>query len=119
MSSTKPLFAGSIIANNDQYLVPLFFEEYARDLVTRAAIPAGGRALEIACGTGVMTRHLGAALPDGATLVATDISPTMLDAALGNVERSGLGTVEYKTADGTNLPFEDDSFDVVSRWILT
>ena len=27
MSSTKPLFAGSIIANYDRYLVPLFFEE--------------------------------------------------------------------------------------------
>ena len=114
MSSTKPLFAGSIIANYDRYLVPLFFEEYARDLTARAAIPAGGRALEIACGTGVMTRHLSAALPDGATLVATDLSPTMVDAARANVERSGPGTVEFKTADGTNLPFEDDSFDVVS-----
>ncbi len=114
MSSTKPLFAGSIIANYDRYLVPLFFEEYARDLTARAAIPAGGWALEIACGTGVMTRHLSAALPEGTTLVATDLSPTMVDAAQANVERSGPGTVEFKTADGTNLPFEDDSFDVVS-----
>ena len=38
----------------------------------------------------------------------------MVDAARANVERSGPGTVEFKTADGTNLPFEDDSFDVVS-----
>ena len=114
MSSNKPLFAGSIIANYDEYLVPLLFEEYARDLMARAAVPAGGRALEIACGTGVLTRHLSAALPEGATLVATDINPTMVDAARTNVERSGHGTVEFKTADGTNLPFDDDSFDMVS-----
>ena len=68
MSSTKPLFARSIIANYDRYLVPLFFEEYARDLTARAAIPAGGRALEIACGTGVMdtTPHRGPSRGDHA-----------------------------------------------------
>ena len=114
MSSTTPLFGGSVIANYDQYLVPLIFEEYAQDLAARAAIPTGGRALEIACGTGVLTRHLSAALPAGATLVATDISATMVHAARGNVEHSDHDSVEYKTADGTNLPFDDDSFDMVS-----
>ena len=114
MSSTKPMFAGSIIANYDRYLVPLIFEEYSQDLAARAAIPTGGRVLELACGTGVLTRHLSAALPIGATLVATDISPTMVDATQNRVAHSGHGTIEYKTADGTNLPFDDDRFDVVS-----
>ena len=41
MSTTEPLFAGSIIANYDQYLTPLLFEEYAQDLAARAEIPTG------------------------------------------------------------------------------
>jgi len=48
-------------------------------------------------------------------LVATDVNPAMLEAARTNLD--GDGAHEYRTADGAELPFDDDSFDaVVCQW---
>ncbi len=105
------VFAGSIAENYHRYLVPLIFEEYARDLALRTRVPRHGAVLEIACGTGVLTRHLRDTLPETARLVATDVNPAMVDAARTNVESHR--TIEYRPADGTALPFADGSFDVV------
>jgi len=111
MAGPEALFAGSIARNYHKYLVPLIFDDYARDLVGRTRIPADGAVLEIACGTGALTRHLHEKMNNGSRLVATDVSPDMVDAA-----RSNLGEpapVEFRPADGTALPFDDGSFDAV------
>ena len=47
----------------DEYLVPLVFQAYAEDLVDRIGPLASGSLLEVAAGTGVVTRLLAAALP--------------------------------------------------------
>jgi ubiquinone/menaquinone biosynthesis C-methylase UbiE len=80
MSSADTEFAGSIPAAYDRYMVPMLFEPYAQDLARRAAALGPGRILEIAAGTGVVTRALVAALPD-AGIVATDLNQPMLDVA--------------------------------------
>ena len=51
-------FAGSIPQLYERYLVPLIFEPYASDLAHRALQRGPARVLEIAAGTGVVTRHL-------------------------------------------------------------
>jgi ubiquinone/menaquinone biosynthesis C-methylase UbiE len=111
MSEANALFGGSIAENYHRYLVPLIFEDYARDLARRTRIPADGAVLEIACGTGALTRHLQDAMPETARLVATDVNPDMVDAAKANL--GGPEPVAFQPADGTALPFEDDSFDAV------
>ena len=111
MNQSHRTFAGSIPENYQRYLVPLIFEDYAADLASRLSLPAGGAVLETACGTGVVTRHLLAALTDGARLTATDLNPGMIAEArkiLG--EAPGLG---FQEADATALPFEDGAFDAV------
>ena len=60
------VFAGSIPELYDTYLVPLIFEPYAGDLARRAAALAPSRVLEIAAGTGVVTRAMAQALPASA-----------------------------------------------------
>jgi SAM-dependent methyltransferase len=105
------LFAETIVDNYHRRLGPLIFEDYARDLAARTEVPPGGRVLETACGSGIVTRHLHDKLGDGSKLVATDINPGMLEAARANLgDRNG---VEFRVADGTDLPFEDGSFDAV------
>ena len=107
---TDKLFAGSIPKLYDEYLVPLIFEPYAADLVDRVASQSLARVLEIAAGTGVVTRKLAAALPESVSIVATDLNQAMLDLA------SAVGTkrpVEWRQADAMQLPFEDSAFDVV------
>jgi SAM-dependent methyltransferase len=103
-------FAGSIPQIYETYLVPLIFEPYAADLAARLASRRPSRVLEIAAGTGVVTRALAAALPEGAAIVATDLNQAMVDQA------AALGTrrpVEWRQADAIQLPFPDGAFDAV------
>ena len=109
-SGIDKVFAGSIPAFYETYLVPLLFEPYAADLVNRLASRSPGRVLEVAAGTGVVTRALASVLPERASIVATDLNQPMLDRA------SALGTtrpVEWRQADAMQLPFQDGTFDAV------
>ena len=103
-------FAGAIPRFYEQHLVPLIFAPYAGDIARRVAARAPGRALEVAAGTGAVTRELAKALPPSAKIVATDLNPPMLEQA------AAIGTahpVEFKVADAMQLPFDDASFDAV------
>jgi SAM-dependent methyltransferase len=107
---TDKVFTGSIPKLYDEYLVPLIFEPYAADLANRLATRPLDRVLEIAAGTGVVTRRLVSVLPESVSIVATDLNQAMLDHA------SLVGTVrpvEWRQADAMQLPFEDGSFDAV------
>jgi SAM-dependent methyltransferase len=104
------LFAGAIPQLYESYLVPLIFEPYAVDLATRLAPRSVTRVLEVAAGTGVVTRRLAAALPASATLVATDLNQAMLDQAAAT---GASRAVEWRQADAMQLPFGDRSFDAV------
>ena len=103
-------FIGSIPKLYETYLVPLIFEPYAADLATRLASRSLTRVLEIAAGTGVVTRALASVLPKNVSIVATDLNQAMLDQA------SAVGTqrvVEWRQADAMQLPFGDATFDAV------
>ena len=103
-------FSGSIPKLYETYLVPLIFEPCAADLATRLASRSLTRVLEIAAGTGVVTRALASVLPKNVSIVATDLNQAMLDQA------SAVGTtraVEWRQADAMQLPFGDATFDAV------
>jgi ubiquinone/menaquinone biosynthesis C-methylase UbiE len=104
------VFTGSIPKLYETYLVPLIFEPYAADLANRLASRSLARVLEIAAGTGVVTRNLASVLPENVSIVATDLNQPMLDLA------SAIGTrrpVEWRQADAMQLPFPDGTFDAV------
>jgi len=110
MRDTDKAFAGQVPEVYERYLVPLIFEAYAVDIAGRVASRRPARTLEIAAGTGVVTRLLANALPDDASIVATDLNQPMLDRA------SAVGTsrpVTWRQADAQQLPFEDGQFDAV------
>lgn len=104
------VFSGSIAALYDTYLVPLIFEPYARNLARRLALTAPRRVLELAAGTGVVTRALASALPASCSIVATDLNAPMLEQArvMDTARR-----VEWSQADAMHLPFDDGIFDAV------
>jgi len=110
MTDTDKVFAGSIPKLYDTHLVPLIFEPYAADLVNRLRSRSLSHVLEIAAGTGVVTRVLASALPESVHIVATDLNQAMLDhAAVVGTKR----TVEWRQADAMQLPFGDGTFDAV------
>jgi len=103
-------FSGSIPEIYDKYLVPLIFEPYAIDLAQRAAALPITNILELAAGTGVVTRRLAMALPGSVFIIASDLSQPMLDHA------AAVGTsrpVDWRQADALALPFDKASFDAV------
>lgn len=110
MSSTASQFVGGIPEHYDRFLVPVIFDPYAIDIATRLSRVAGSDVLEIACGTGVLTGRLRETLSRETRLTATDLNEGMVDVARRRMPDTGI---DWKVADGTALPFDDEAFDVV------
>jgi ubiquinone/menaquinone biosynthesis C-methylase UbiE len=111
MSDRAADFTGSIPAFYDHGLGPIFFAEFADDIARRVVASAPKRVLEIAAGTGIVSRRLRDLLPREAHLMATDLNPPMLEIARGKFHPDE--TIEFQSADATALPFSDASFDAV------
>lgn len=103
-------FIGSIPAAYDRFLGPMLFQPYAEDLAARLQMPDESSVLELACGTGILTRVLRNRLPAGAKLTATDLNEPMLQNAKGKFQNEG---VQWQQADACSLPFADRVFDAV------
>ncbi|MGH7244600.1 MAG: class I SAM-dependent methyltransferase [Phycisphaerales bacterium] len=111
---TTATFAGSIPQTYHTFLGPLIFDAYARDLATRlkSLAKANARVLEIACGTGIVTKELLASLPAGGSFIASDLSEPMLTLGRANVVADARLT--FQQADACALPFKDKSFDLIA-----
>jgi ubiquinone/menaquinone biosynthesis C-methylase UbiE len=107
--ASDTVFDGSIPSIYDRYMVPLLFRPYAEAVATRAKALQPRRILETAAGTGVVTEALHHLIPD-ANIVATDLNQPMLDEA---ARRARTGKVTFRQANALELPFADQSFDLV------
>lgn len=110
MANTDNVFAGSVPKLYEMHLVPLIFEPYAADLRERIQPRRVTRLLEVAAGTGIVTRALAAVLDPSASIVATDLNQAMLN------EAAAIGTirpVEWRQADAMALPFHNGEFDTL------
>ena len=92
----------------DEYLVPAVFRPYADDLAARVAGYQPRVVLELAAGTGVLTRAMMAGLP-AAQVTATDLNLAMVDVGAAQVP-----TATWRQADAMDLPFRDASVDLVA-----
>ncbi len=111
MSENDKVFTGSIPEFYDTYLVPLIFEKYAADIAARTVAGASDAVLEIAAGSGVVTRRLAPLLSADAQYMVTDLNEAMLDHAAS--QQGADARLNWRQADALNLPFEDASFDAV------
>jgi ubiquinone/menaquinone biosynthesis C-methylase UbiE len=85
-------------------------EPASRALVDACAISAGQEVLDVAAGTGNVAVL---AAREGAAVVASDLSPHMLELGRERTRGEGLD-VEWVEADAEDLPFEDGRFDCVT-----
>lgn len=105
-----PVFSAAVAEMYDELLVPMLFEPYAASLCACLDDLIDGSVLEIAAGTGAVTRVMANALPTTVDITATDLSPDMVERA------ARVGTsrpVTWDTADVMELPFADATFDAV------
>lgn len=107
MDSIK--FAGSIAENYEKYLTPVFFITPAKDIISRVPEDTGF-ILELACGTGMVTRMLREKFPS-AKITATDINPDMLKIAKEKLE--GKSGIEWAEVNAEEIPYGDNTFDCV------
>jgi SAM-dependent methyltransferase len=92
----------------DRQLGPVVFGPFARDLADRIARFSPNRVLELAAGTGLVTRELLRTSP-GAHIVATDLNPAMIDYGARHVPAA-----TWRQADAQSLPFPDASFELIA-----
>jgi len=112
-TSTKTLTddtPGQTATHYDQFFGPLYFEPYAIEVAKRIE-PAGvAVVLEIAAGTGRVTRHIRERISPKARLIASDISEEMLAVAK---KKLGHLDIDWQHIDAQHLPFSDNSIDLV------
>jgi SAM-dependent methyltransferase len=103
---TDRLWVDSMPAAYERWLVPTVFQPFAVQLTRRVSALRPGRVLELAAGTGVLTRELLAA---SAEVTATDLNAAMVE--LGSRQVPGA---QWRQADAMDLPFPDERFDLVA-----
>ncbi len=93
----------------DYGAIATHLEPHAVELAQRSRLQAGSDVLDVAAGNGNFAI---AAARLGATVVATDLTPSMVD--LGRSRSAALGLdIEWREADAEQLPFPAERFDVV------
>ena len=70
------------------------------------------RVLELGCGTGIFTEYLAEAMRCGGSILATDIAEQMIAVARKKNIGDESVAIEFQEADGSSLPFEDNTFDL-------
>lgn len=111
MSASSSQFTGSIPEYYDRSLGPILFAFYAQDMAARAAAAAANDVLELAAGTGIVTRRLFDLLPKTTRLIATDLNAPMLEIAARKFQTGE--SVTFQPADAMNLPFANQTFDLL------
>jgi ubiquinone/menaquinone biosynthesis C-methylase UbiE len=111
MRSNETLdLSGSPAEIYERYLVPRFFLPWARDLVEAVAPKPGEHALDVACGTGAVTRLVAEGVESGGRVVGLDVNAGMLAVARSAVASPN---VEWREASVLELPFGEGFFNVV------
>lgn len=105
-------FVGSIPENYDRGLGPHIFEDYAEDLARRVVGLNPRSVLELAAGTGIVSRHLRDLLPLDCELVASDLNEPMLKVAKAKFHIAER--VRFEQIDAMDIPYRDESFDVLT-----
>jgi ubiquinone/menaquinone biosynthesis C-methylase UbiE len=93
------------------YIVDVFLQDYTRRLVEAAAIKPGMRVLDIACGTGIVTRLVAEKVRPTDYVAGLDLNAGMLEQARGSSEN--FAAIDWCEASVTNMPFTDASFDLM------
>ena len=112
MGADSSGFVGDIPEHYDAGLGPNIFTDYGDLLVERCCDEAVTSAVELAAGTGIVSRKLRDRLPSGTPLLVTDLNAPMLEVAQRKF--SAGENVEFAVANAMDLPFEDASFDLMA-----
>jgi ubiquinone/menaquinone biosynthesis C-methylase UbiE len=97
--------------NYQRFFVPSIGAPVADDLIEVAGLQPGQRVLDVACGTGVVTRLAAERVGTAGAVVGLDLNPGML--AVARAKTPPDRSIDWYEASAESMPFPDDEFDVV------
>lgn len=112
MTQDRWELTGSGPDSYERYQVPSVFEPLARMFLQRIALRPGQRVLDVACGTGVVTRQAAPILGPAGLIMGVDFNAKMLEVARKHAPITGA-KVEWRQGDAASLPCPDADFDIV------
>lgn len=98
----------TIAAAYERQLVPTLFAPWTGPMLDAARIHENDRVLDVACGTGVLTRAIAASVGSGESVIGLDLNPGMLAVA-----RNVAPMIQWRQGEAEKLPFEDQAFDTI------
>jgi ubiquinone/menaquinone biosynthesis C-methylase UbiE len=112
MGSTASIETGQIVRSAaeiyEDFFVPALFQRWAGRVADSAGVTSGLRVLDVACGTGALTREVATRVGSDGAATGVDINPGMLEVA-----QRVAPSIEWRQGEAEALPFEDNSFDAV------
>ena len=82
-------------------------------MLQMAGVSPGHKVLDVAAGAGEQSITAARKVGSNGYVLATDISPNILEFAKQTAEQAGFHNIEVAVMDGENLTLEDESFDIV------
>src|SRR5579859_2502988 len=88
--------------------------QWRRRAADLAGLAPGGRALDVATGTGDLAFELARRVGPSGSVVASDFAERMLSLARAKASAAGVENVRFEAANALALPYEDDGFDAAT-----
>jgi ubiquinone/menaquinone biosynthesis C-methylase UbiE len=104
-------FAATAAENYQRYFGPSIGRPVADDLIAAAGLQPGQRVLDVACGTGVVTRLAAERVGASGAVAGLDVNPGMLTVARSHTPPEI--SIEWHQANAESMPLPDEAFDVV------
>jgi ubiquinone/menaquinone biosynthesis C-methylase UbiE len=101
-------------ASYERYLAPAMFAPLAEAVADAVEVDVGERALDVACGTGVLTRAIASRTGAGGHVTGLDLGEGMLARARTWPPVGGDAPIDYVQGSADQLPFGDGAFTVVT-----
>jgi ubiquinone/menaquinone biosynthesis C-methylase UbiE/pimeloyl-ACP methyl ester carboxylesterase len=104
-------FAKKAAESYERHFVPAIGHPVATRLIDAAGLQPGERVLDVACGTGIVTRLAADRTGTAGSVAGLDPNPAMLSVAHDVVPAEA--SITWHEAPAEKIPLEDRSFDVV------
>lgn len=103
---------GYLAETYERVMIPALMSPWAAQVIRAVQVQPGERALDVACGTGVVARRLAPLVGTQGQVFGLDRNPEMLRVARLAADREGLA-IDWRLGQAEQLPFPDGAFDVI------
>ena len=97
----------------ERIIVPTWMADWTPDLIEAGGVGPKKRVLDVACGTGIVSRKAASLVGPGGRIAALDLNEGMLRVARACAEREGATAIEWHQSDVSRMPFSSGEFETV------